>query len=191
MSWFFVIFYWPIFLLVIDSKKLCIKLGFLYLYNFSVIEGFLLIHYMLWSNFINGLIWWCQVMSLVTRNKNCIYGCNMNLTLIEWEWEWSESGDRVRTAQKNFHSLLPVLTNSGISLKVRGHAYNTCICSVLLYASETWAIKVDDIHRLVRNDTAMVRWICSAKLCEMPMSDLRTCVGISSIGDVIRYNCLH
>ena len=54
-------------------------------------------------------------------------------------------------------SFLPVLTNSGILLKVRGHAYNACIRSVLLYASETWAVRVDDIDRLVRNDNAMVR----------------------------------
>ena len=66
-----------------------------------------------------------------------------------------------------------------------------CICSVLLYASETWAVEVDDIHRLVRNDNAMVRWICSAKLFEkIPMSDLRICMGISSIEDAIRYNRL-
>ena len=97
----------------------------------------------------------------------------------------------VRAAWKNFHSLLPVLTNSGILLKVRGHAYNACICSVLLYASETWAIKVDDIHQLVRNDNAMVRWICSANFFEkIPMSDLRTYMDISSIEDVIRYNHL-
>ena len=38
----------------------------------------------------------------------------------------------------------------------------------------------------------MVRWICSAKLCEkIPVSDLRTRMGISSIEDVIRYNFLH
>ena len=99
--------------------------------------------------------------------------------------------DRVRLAWKNFHSLLPVLTNSGISLKVRGHAYNACIRSVLLYASETWAVKVDDIHRLVRNDNAMIRWICSTKLCErIPMSDLRTRMGILSIEDVLSYNRL-
>ena len=82
-------------------------------------------------------------------------------------------------------------TNSGISLKVRGHAYNTCICSVLLYASETLAVKVDDIHCLIKNDNAMVRWICSAKLCQkIPMPDLRTCMGITSIEDVIRYKRL-
>ena len=86
-------------------------------------------------------------------------------------------------------SLLPVLTYSGISLKVNRHAYNVGICSVLLYASETWAVKKDAIHGLVRNDNAMVRWVCSATLCEkIPMSDLRTRMGISSIKDVIRYN---
>ena len=47
--------------------------------------------------------------------------------------------DRVRAAWKNFHSLLPVLTNSGISLKVRGHACNAFICNVLLYASESYS----------------------------------------------------
>ena len=65
--------------------------------------------------------------------------------------------DIVRATWKNFHSLLSVLTNSGISLKVTGHAYNACIRSVLLHASKIWAVKVDDIHRLVRNDNAMVR----------------------------------
>ena len=49
--------------------------------------------------------------------------------------------DRVRAVWENFHSLLPVLTNSGISLKVWGHAYNACICSVLLNASEIGAFK--------------------------------------------------
>ena len=38
----------------------------------------------------------------------------------------------------------------------------------------------------------MVRWICSAKLCEkIRMSDLRTRMGISNIEDVIRCNRFH
>ena len=41
------------------------------------------------------------------------------------------STDRVRVARKNFNSLLPVLKNSGISLKFRRHAYNACIRSAL------------------------------------------------------------
>ena len=54
-----------------------------------------------------------------------------------------------KAAWKNFHSLLPVLTGISILLKITGHAsYNACICSVLVYASETWAVKLDDIHTM-------------------------------------------
>ena len=81
---------------------------------------------------------------------------------------------RVRVALKNFHSLHPLLINGGISLKVRGHAFNACIPSVLLYATEASAVKVDYIHQLVRSDSAMVRWICSTKLRrKIPMYDLK------------------
>ena len=60
-----------------------------------------------------------------------------------------------------------------------------------VYVSETCAVKVDVIHRLVRNDNTMIRWICSAKLCEkIAMPDLRTRMGILSIEDVIIYNRL-
>ena len=46
-------------------------------------------------------------------------------------------------------------------------------------------------RKFVRNDNTRVRWICSAKLCEkIPMSDLRTRMGISSIEDVMRYKRL-
>ena len=99
--------------------------------------------------------------------------------------------DRVRAVWKNFHSLFLVLTNSSISLKVRGHGYTACIYSVLLYASESWTVKSDDINQLIKNFNAMIRWIWFAKLCEkIPLPDLRTCMGISSIKDVIRHNRL-
>ena len=45
--------------------------------------------------------------------------------------------DRVRAVWKNCHSLLPAMTKHSISFKVRGHAYNACSCSALLYAGET------------------------------------------------------
>ena len=53
------------------------------------------------------------------------------------------------------------------------------------------SLKVDDIHQLVRNDNAMLRWICSTKLCKkITISDLRTRMSVSSIED-IRYNRFH
>ena len=98
---------------------------------------------------------------------------------------------RVRSAWKNFRELLPVLTNKGISLRARGHAYNACIRSILLYASETWPVKSEDINRLIRSDNAMVRWICSVKLSDRKsMKELRNMVGISEVEDVVRYNRL-
>ena len=71
--------------------------------------------------------------------------------------------ERVRVVWKNFHSFLLVRTNSGIPLKV-------------------WAVKVDDIHWLVRNDNTIKK---------ITMPDLRTYMGISSIKYVIRCNCLY
>ena len=52
---------------------------------------------------------------------------------------------RIRSAWNKFRDLLPVLTCRGLSLMVRGYAYNACVCSVLLYASETWAATQEDV----------------------------------------------
>ena len=70
---------------------------------------------------------------------------------------------RIRSAWNKFRDLLPILTCRGLSLMVRGYAYNACVRSVLLYASETWAATQEDVSQLNRNDM-MIRWICSAKL---------------------------
>ena len=74
--------------------------------------------------------------------------------------------DRICSAWKAFHNFLPVLTNSGIAIKVRGYAYKACIRSALLYASETWAVKVEDINRIKRYDHMVIRWVCSTKLAD-------------------------
>ena len=36
--------------------------------------------------------------------------------------------------------------------------------STMLHGSETWAPNTSDLQRLRRNDRAMIRWICGAKL---------------------------
>jgi len=46
------------------------------------------------------------------------------------------------------------------SLKVKGKEYSACIQSVLGYASEPWAIKVEDMTKLERTELMMVRWMC-------------------------------
>ena len=70
---------------------------------------------------------------------------------------------RVRSAWKKFRELLPILTCRGISIRSRGHFYNSCVRSVLLHASETWPITTEDKARLSGWDHAIIRWICASK----------------------------
>ena len=94
---------------------------------------------------------------------------------------------RIRSAWKKFRHLLSILTCCGFSLKSRGYAYNACVRSVLLYASETWAATQEDVSRLNRNDMMMIRWICSAKLRDkVPSEELRSRLGLGSIENPLR-----
>ena len=70
---------------------------------------------------------------------------------------------RARTAWGKFRELLPILTNRCLSFKSRGRVFNTCVRPALLYGSECWAMRSEDKSRLLRNDRAMIRWICGVK----------------------------
>ena len=56
-----------------------------------------------------------------------------------------------------------LLTNRYLPLLTRGKVYSSCVRSVMLHAAETWAMKVDTLNRLRRNDRAMIRWICNVR----------------------------
>ena len=99
---------------------------------------------------------------------------------------------RIRSAWKKFRDLLPILTCHGLSLKSHGYAYNACVLSVLLYASETWAATQEDVSRLNRNDMMMIKWICSTKLRDKVSSEeLRSQMGLGSIENALRCGHLH
>ena len=96
-----------------------------------------------------------------------------------------------KSAWKSFRKLLPILTNSCIPFKMRGHIFNSCVRSVMLHASETWAPTADDMRRLSRNDNAMVRWICSTRLSDRVSSEhLRNRLAICSIEDAVSWSRL-
>ena len=57
-----------------------------------------------------------------------------------------------------------------------GKVYRACVQSVLVYGSETWPVKVEDMQHLERTERMMVSWMCgvslksrmsSKKLCEV------------------------
>ena len=89
---------------------------------------------------------------------------------------------RVSKAWNSFRELLPVLTNKSISLRQRGYVYNSCVRSILLYASETWPLKIEDTYCLERNENTIIRWICSVKLSDKkPTKELTQMIGICEI----------
>ena len=54
-------------------------------------------------------------------------------------------------------------------------------------AAETWAMKVDTLNRLRRNDRAMNRWICNVRAKDEVSSDsLLTKLGIQDLDVVLR-----
>ena len=94
---------------------------------------------------------------------------------------------RIKSAWKKFRELLPILTNKSISLKSRGRVFQSAIRGVLLHASVTWALTKEDSNRLIRNDNAMIRWICSTRVIDrIPTETLRARLGISSLEVLLR-----
>ena len=71
---------------------------------------------------------------------------------------------RVKCAWGKFRELSPILTVRGLSLKMKGKIYEACVQSVLVYGSETWALKVCDKQQLERTERMMVRWMCGVTL---------------------------
>ena len=71
---------------------------------------------------------------------------------------------RVKTAWKKFKELLPVLSSCHLSFKTGGSVYSSCVRSAMLHASETWLLTKPNLQRLQRNDRAMIRQICNARL---------------------------
>ena len=66
---------------------------------------------------------------------------------------------RCRTAWKKFKELLPLLASKSISLRNRGKVFVTYVRGALLHASECWALKKEELLRLLRNEWPMLRWI--------------------------------
>ena len=89
---------------------------------------------------------------------------------------------RVRCGWKKFRELRPLLCSKAVSLKVKGSLFKSCVQTVLLYGSETWPAKSEDIQRLDRTETAMIRWMCGSSVGDNPSSDsLRSKLGITPI----------
>jgi hypothetical protein len=94
---------------------------------------------------------------------------------------------RVRCAWSKFRELAPILTSRGASLRIKGKIYRACVQRVIVYGSETWPVKNDDMQRLERAERRMVRWMCGVSLKHRISSiDLYTRLGVEAVADVVR-----
>jgi len=71
---------------------------------------------------------------------------------------------RIQTAWNKFRQLAPLLTNTDISLIVRGTLYSSCMRSSMLHGSETWPLRKENEVALHQAEMRMVRWMCGVKL---------------------------
>ena len=94
---------------------------------------------------------------------------------------------RCRSAWAKFRQLLPLLTARSLPLKCKGRLFRSCVRGTLLHASETWPMTSAALHRMRRNDNAMIRWICGVKPSQDPvMADLQTKLGLLDLSIVIQ-----
>ena len=67
----------------------------------------------------------------------------------------------MRCACAKFNQLptIPVGPGAGSSYRIKGKMYRACVQSALTYRTETWAMKVGNLHSLERTGHMMVRYI--------------------------------
>jgi len=64
---------------------------------------------------------------------------------------------RIRIGWNKFRQLVPLLTNSDISLIRRERFYSICARSSMLHGSETWPVRKENEVALQRSEMRMVR----------------------------------
>ena len=93
---------------------------------------------------------------------------------------------RVRCAWAKFSELGGILKKRGASLRVKGNLFRTCVQKAMIYGSETWAMKEEDMKRLERAEMSMVRWMSGVSLKQRKTNDeLRKRMGIRGVRELV------
>ena len=72
-----------------------------------------------------------------------------------------------------------------------GIIYTTCIRPAMLYGSETWPTKIEDIRKIQRSEMRMLRWMTGVSLSERKSNEcVRSMLAIDDIAEVMRRNRL-
>ena len=87
----------------------------------------------------------------------------------------ASSVTRTRCAWKKFRELLFILSSCTFSLEKKGSFYQAAVRPVLLYGSETWPVKEEDLVRLHHTEMSRLHWMSHATFKDrIPSKDLLT-----------------
>ena len=85
-----------------------------------------------------------------------------------------------------FRELSGLLIGKGMGLRSKEIIYTTCIRPAMLYGSETWPMKVENIRKIQRSEMRMLRWMTGVSLSESKSNEcVRSMLAIDDIADVI------
>ena len=95
--------------------------------------------------------------------------------------------ERLLSGWLKFRELSGLLIGKGMSLKSKGIIYTTCIRPVMLYCSETWTTKIEDIRKIQRSEMRMLRWMAGVSLSESKSNEcVRSMLTIDDIAEVMQ-----
>ena len=98
---------------------------------------------------------------------------------------------RIQAGWLKFRDLSCLLIGKGMSLKSKGILYSTCIRPAMLYGSETWPTKIEDISKMQRSKIRMLRWMVGVSLSERQSNEcVRSMLAIDDIAEVMQQNRL-
>ena len=93
---------------------------------------------------------------------------------------------RIQTGWLKFRELSGMLIGKGMSLRAKGIIYTTCIRTAMLYGSETWPTKMEDIRKMQRSEMRMLRWMTGVSLSERKSNEcVRSMLAIDDIAKVM------
>ena len=112
--------------------------------------------------------------------------------ILSWEGDCEHAILKgIQTGWLKFRELSGLLIGKGICLRAKVIIYTTCIRPAMLYGSETWATKVEDIRKMQRSEMRMLRWMAGVSLIERKSNEcVRSMLAINAIAEVMRRNRL-
>ena len=94
---------------------------------------------------------------------------------------------RIRSAWAKWRELAPILLKRDTPFGLKGMLYRMCVRSAMLYSSETWAVKQEDVKRLAATEMRMLRWLTGVTRADRKTNaEVRAMLDIVPIEEVMR-----